>query len=212
VISPSHSRPSSEWASAATVPRSSSSCSFVISRATTSGRAGHSPASSDNVAAIRVGASKSTTDSGVESTADSASARADPPRGRKPKKRNPPSARPDAAIAAVTADGPGMGVTRMSASTAARTSAAPGSLTEGMPASVTRATLSPPFSHSTTRAISSALACASSEVSGFFSTPRCVRSVRVRRVSSATIRATSRRVSAARRVMSSRLPMGVPTT
>ena len=114
--------------------------------------------------------------------------------------------------AAVTADGPGMGTTRTPASAAARTSAEPGSLTDGMPASVTTATLSPSVSQATTRAISCGPACASNDVSGFRSTPRWVRSVRVRRVSSATTRSTLRSVSAARAVMSSRLPMGVPTT
>src|SRR5438034_4710229 len=41
---------------------------------------------------------------------------------------------------------------------------------------------------------------------------KCVRSARVRRVSSHAIRSTSRRTRSARRVMSSRLPIGVATT
>src|SRR5437870_282747 len=41
---------------------------------------------------------------------------------------------------------------------------------------------------------------------------KCVRSARVRRVSSQAIRSTSRRTRSARRVMSSRLPIGVATT
>src|SRR2546422_8306198 len=41
---------------------------------------------------------------------------------------------------------------------------------------------------------------------------KCVRSARVRRVSSHATRVTSRRTRSARRVMSSRLPIGVATT
>src|SRR2546430_9120881 len=41
---------------------------------------------------------------------------------------------------------------------------------------------------------------------------KCVRSARVRRVSSQATRSTSRRTRSARRVMSSRLPIGVATT
>ena len=113
--------------------------------------------------------------------------------------------------AASTALAPGMGSTRIPASMAARISWPPGSETVGVPASETSATLSPRCSRSTSEADFPASLCSCRLVVGVAIACRA-RRWPVRRVSSAAMRETSRRIRSARTVMSSRLPIGVATT
>ena len=131
--------------------------------------------------------------------------------GRKPPNRNPSDSTPAAAIAAVTAEGPGRTSTDAPAARAASTRRAPGSETPGIPASVVNASVAPRGQ-------------AIEELAG----PRSRRMVVVadRRPLRPEVRKEAaghpgvlgdnqvgvRSASAARGVRSPRLPIGVPTT
>ena len=130
--------------------------------------------------------------------------------GKKPSKQNLSHGKPLCTTAGMRAVAPGSVTTSIPSSTQRRTSKKPGSEMPGVPASDTNATSLPAAIDSTTRptvACSLNLWC---ECIGF-SMPRW----RIRcddvRVSSARMKSTSLSTFMARRVISSRLPMGVGT-
>ncbi len=160
VISPIHSR--SNAATTSSVPRTSSSCSFVSSRAMTTSRPGIASASRRRVRDNRLGDSNRTQGSRRFASSSTTPTSSPSCRGGKPAKKKGPSTSPDAATATVTAEGPGNDVTPCPAPKARRTKALPGSLTDGVPASVTSATTSPHPIQSITRSRSASVALASS--------------------------------------------------
>ena len=212
MISPSHSRAS--LASYANVPRTSSSCILVSSRATQLRAPASRLARSRSVPATRFAASNSTTGSGVPPTRAIASAPL----------RSVPRQEPDEPKAPVARQAARHERREHRARSRDRHHVAPardGRLHERARRDRSRRA-SPrrsrarrarrPRGCSTTRAQSASVACASSLSSGFPAMPRCVSSCRVRRVSSAP-RGRSRAASRLpARVMSPRLPMGVATT
>ena len=132
-------------------------------------------------------------------------------RGRKPSKKKCSMGSPEATSAQVTAEGPGMTSTASPASRTASTRRWPGSDTPGIPASETNATFSPRSMRLSAGAMRSAKLCSSARLSAA-RMPKWDSSLPVTRVSSHKIRSASRSVRRARTEMSSRLPMGVPTT
>ena len=178
-------------------PRTTSSWSFVSSRATAARRSPSSTRTSRRSVITRSGDSNRTTVRGSCASARSRSRRSLGRRGRKPSNTQRSVGRPETTSAAVTADGPGTTLISIPASTAARRRRNPGSETAGMPASETSATRSP----SRRRSSSSSMRCRSlpsnSESMRTFR-PRCASSRPVRRVSSAATRSTEPSVSRAR--------------
>ena len=166
---------------------------------------------SDSVRSMRWGASKNTMVPRIWRRRSNQPFRSFDRVGGNPRNVKESNCIPEAVKAAMMAQGPGRGSTRMPAATAAAMSCAPGSEIVGVPASDTRATLSPAKRRATSEdaffrslwawrlVVGVAIACRAS---------RCA----VRRVSSAAMIATSRRIRSARIVMSSRFPIGVATT
>ncbi len=132
--------------------------------------------------------------------------------GKKPKNINLLVGKPAALRAAVAAEGPGMGETLKPAAVAARTILKPGSDINGVPASLTRAT-SAVCNVSITLPIDSASFQSRIDkyltgvglFSIFINCPVCL-------VSSQAMTVTEVNIFIARKVMSSRLPIGVATT
>ena len=125
-----------------TVPRKTSSCSFVSSRQTAMGRSPRVSTMSCRAAFNRCGVSRATRVRSWVATDASSFSRSDRLLGRKPRYTKLSPYMPDTESAAVGAEGPGTVATVWPASAAASTSQAPGSLMPGEPASVTRATSS----------------------------------------------------------------------
>ena len=198
-------------ASSRRLPRAASSCSFVSSRATQAGRSPRISAIRPSVAPTRRGDSNTTRVSGRSRQATSQASRSRARRGGKPAKAKLAVGRPATASAASTADGPGTASTAYPAAIAAATSLSPGSETSGVPASETSATRPPVASTPSTRAMRAASLCACNETGRALIPWRSSR-MRVRRVSSASTSSASRSTRSARRVTSSRLPIGVATT
>ena len=111
VISPRHSAARS--LRARSVEGVISSYNLLISRHKVQERSGMRSAKSRKVLAMRCGASKISTGSGLFSIRVSASFRFRPWRGKKPKKKKLASTNPEAPTAAVTALAPGIGHTAM---------------------------------------------------------------------------------------------------
>ena len=88
-------------------PRSTCSCSFESSRHTAASRSGSAAASAASVAGSRRGDSNATTGSPHASSRRTSAAARAAGLGRKPANTNPAPPRPEAATAAVTAEGPG---------------------------------------------------------------------------------------------------------
>ena len=116
----------------------------ALARRPPDGRLRRAPPGRRAVQSSREGASKKTTVHGSPAARSSKRRRAAPFRGTNPMKRYRSPTIPDAERAAATADGPGIGITRMPSARAAATRSVPGSLIAGVPASVTSATSRPP--------------------------------------------------------------------
>ena len=143
--------------------------------------------------------------------AASRSHRAEALAGRKPSKAKRSLGRPATLSAAISADAPGTGLTFTPAARAARTSRKPGSDTSGVPASLTSASDSPASRRATSFCAIASSLCSCSASNGV-AMPKWASNWPLRRVSSAQIAATARKVSRARGLMSPRLPIGVATT
>ena len=131
-------------------------------------------------------------------------------RGRKPRNLKELPSKPETAKALVTADAPGRATTGKPWREASATNSRPGSEMTGVPASDSRATSPCPKASITTG--SRAILLASKKLTKRAFRPWWVSSLRAERVSSAATRPTSPSTRRARRVMSSKLPMGVATT
>ncbi len=194
------------------VPRQTSSCSLVSSRATTTARsAPKAPARSARVPARRPGASWIRTVRSSVARAASRRCRSAPRRARKPSKQKRSVGSPLTTSAITAATGPGTAETSTPAATAAATSREPGSETVGVPASLTTATVSPAANRPSTSGRRAASLRSCSDTSRRPLMPAWVRSPRVRRVSSQQIRSARPSTSTARGERSPRFPMGVDT-
>ena len=129
---------------APSVVRHTSSCSFVSSRQTATGRAApRTSARSARVGTSLCGASWRTIVRRSPASSARWARRFFLFMGRKPSKVKRPVSSPDSASAVTKAHGPGTAVTVTPASAHRRTRSSPGSLIAGIPASVTSAPSSP---------------------------------------------------------------------
>ncbi len=211
VHSPRGGRAVNSSTSEAAVPRCNVSWILVSSRATTTGRSPSTGVASRSVLVSRIGDSKNAMVRSSRSASSRTRTSFPAVRGRNPRKQNALAGKPLDASAAVIADAPGIGVTRWPPSSAARTSSAPGSLSTGVPASVQSARVSPRSSRSMSCGTRRRSSNAGSDSTGLWMSC-AVSSTLVRRESSAITASHSRSTRSARKVMSSRLPIGVATT
>ena len=130
--------------------------------------------------------------------------------GKKPSKMNFSAGKPELTKAGTNAVGPGRHSTSILRFTHSRTSKKPGSEMAGVPASVTKAKVSPASMRSAIRSTTRCSLRMWKAVMGLLIS-KCLSRLPEVRVSSARMPSTSFRMRMARRVMSSKLPMGVGT-